>query len=93
MPNYVLGNCFLVLLDGGSVFLVLVKDHAQIVVGVGEIVIGVDGALEGLARFLVALHHEFRDADLVQQGGIIGFLAQRGVVIIERIQIELLRSQ
>ena len=77
----------------GSIFLALVENHTQIVIGIGELVIRTDGALEGLPRLFIVLHHQIGDADLVQKPRVIWFLVQRCLVIIESIEIHFVFAQ
>src|SRR5271156_4383147 len=71
----------------------LVIDDAEIVVSVGVSAIGTDSMFKILPGFVIALHHELADADLIKKrrGG--GPASQRGLVIIRGVEEIFHRAQ
>jgi hypothetical protein len=71
----------------------LVFNDAEIVIGVGMFAIGFDGAFKTLLAFLVALHHEFADADFVVHRGAARLAFQGCLVEVDRVEEVLIRAQ
>src|SRR5262249_14451749 len=82
-------NGFVVTVDGLAVFLPDVKDHTQIVVGIGITAIGFDRVLKVLLRILPALDQQVGNSNLVVKRGVVGFLRQRCLIVILRIEVKL----
>jgi hypothetical protein len=86
-------NRLFILLDGRAIPLALVENYTKIVIGVGESSITADCLFERLSGFFIALDHELRDADLIQQPRIVLPLIQGGAIIVEGIQIQLISAK
>src|SRR5439155_2154090 len=82
-----------VLFDRLPVFFLDVIDHAQIVVGVRILSVGLDGVLEIFLGLLVALDQQFGDSHLIENWGIIWLLGKSSTVVIQRIKVILLGPQ
>ena len=86
----------LILLDSGTIFLLFIERHAQVVIGIGHLAVSFDRLLAGFLAVMPAGHHQLRPTNLIENLRLTAWrmdFAQRRPVIVNGIEVQLLSMQ
>src|ERR1700751_1534100 len=88
-----IADCLVVAIDGFAVLLPDVKNHPEIVIRIRILPVGSYGLLKTFLCVRPPLHEQFDNSHFVVKNRAVRLLGQRRAIVVERIQVELLRAQ